>query len=195
MKIKKHIANLFDRMCKDAVICGLREEIKDLTAHNEAQQSYIERLQRERKVSIETFEKNRKYIEALLCNFESKGSMTFEEFTQWHNNFTGGWYSFLIQPKRIRLTVVSFCFHDMYEITKHPRSWFKCKPELQAGTELRVRSITRNFYGTFYCCDIPEGVELEKGFIPTYDIPLGNAEVIEWGEPENVTVIKKESKS
>ena len=78
----------------------------------------------------------------------------------------------------IRLKVSSFCFHDMYEMTKHPRSWFKPKPELQAGTELHVISITQNFYGTFYCCYVPVGIRLEYGCIPTYDIPIGSAEVI-----------------
>lgn len=84
----------------------------------------------------------------------------------------------------IRLVKCSFCFQDMYEMTKHPRSWYKCKPELQIGTELRVRSITRNFYGTFYCCEVPDGMKIEKGCIPTYDIPVNSAEVIKWREPK-----------
>ena len=82
----------------------------------------------------------------------------------------------------IRLVRCSFCFRDMYEMTKHPRSWYKCKPELQIGTELRVRSITRNFYGTFYCCEVPDGMKIEKGCIPTYDIPVNSAEVIKLRE-------------
>ena len=188
MKIKQHIANLFERMCNDAVISGLREEIEQLTAERNAQNEYIERFNIQRDQFFKQVDGNRKYIEALLCNIESKGSMTYEEFVSWHNNYTGGWYSFLNEPKRIRLIVCSFCFQDMYEMTKHPRSWFKCKPELQIGTELRVRSITRNFYGAFYCCDVPEGVEIEKGCIPTYDIPVANAAIIEWGEPKEDAV-------
>lgn len=82
----------------------------------------------------------------------------------------------------IELNVVCFCFHDMYEMTKHPRAWFKCKPELQIGTRLNVKSITSNFYGTFYTCGIPEGVKVDQDCIQTYDIPVYNAKVIKWKE-------------
>lgn len=40
------------------------------------------------------------------------------------------------------------------------------------------------FYGTFFKCKIPEGIEIDKGCIPTYDIPIYNAQVIEWEYPE-----------
>ena len=70
----------------------------------------------------------------------------------------------------------------MYEMTKHPRAGFKCKPELQIGTRLNVKSITSNFYGTFYTCEIPEGVKVDQECIQTYDIPVYNAEVIKWKE-------------
>lgn len=80
----------------------------------------------------------------------------------------------------IKLQVSSFCFHDMYEMTKYPRSWFKCKPKLQIGTELRVLSIVRNFYGEFYHCDAPDGMTLGEVTNPTYDIPVYNAAVVKW---------------
>ena len=89
-----------------------------------------------------------------------------------------------IYAKVIRLSNASFCFQDMYEMTKHPRSWYKRKPELKAGTDLIVENIWSNFYGTFFKCKIPEGIEIDKGCIPTYDIPIYNAQVIEWEYPE-----------
>lgn len=182
MKIKQHIANLFDRLCTDAVISGLRSEIEQLNNYQEAQNRYIEGLNKERHNLYHRYYNQKQYIEALLCNFESKGSMSYEEFVYWHNNYKEGWTTFLVDPDQIRLKVVSFCFRDMYEMTKHPRAWFVCKPELQIGTELKVKSITHNFYGTFYTCEVPDGIQIDKRCIPTYDIPVNNAEVIKWKE-------------
>lgn len=78
----------------------------------------------------------------------------------------------------IKLVVCSFCFHDMYEMTKHPRSWYVCKPELQIGTELHVKLIVHNYFGEFYRCDAPEGMTMEGVTNPEYDIPVWNALVV-----------------
>ena len=86
----------------------------------------------------------------------------------------------------IELSVCSFCFRDMYEMTKYPRSWYVCKPELQRGTELRVLSVVRNFYGKFYHCAAPDGITLEGVTNPEYDIPVYNAVAVKWREKEDM---------
>ena len=84
--------------------------------------------------------------------------------------------------KVIELKNVCFCFHDMYEMTKYPRGWFKRKPELQAGTNLTVKQITRNDYGTFFTCVAPNFIDCKKFSIETYDIPVYSASIVEWKE-------------
>lgn len=66
---------------------------------------------------------------------------------------------------RIRLKKETLCAHDVHELTKYPRPWFKAKPALPAGTELEVDKEWSNFYGTYYRCG-------------EYDIPVDAAVII-----------------
>lgn len=79
------------------------------------------------------------------------------------------------KPKVIKLQVVSLCFHDMYEMTKYPRSWYIPKPELPIGTELEVKDVFNNFYGEFYRCAAPNFIDTKRYSNATYDIPVYNA--------------------
>jgi len=58
------------------------------------------------------------------------------------------------------------CAHDKHELVNYPRSWFKAKPTLPAGTVLEVKKKWSNFFGTYYRCETADG---------EYDIPIENA--------------------
>ena len=47
----------------------------------------------------------------------------------------------------IKLKRDTMCAHDEHEMTKYPRSGFKAKPMLPAGTVLNVDKEWSNFYG------------------------------------------------
>ncbi len=71
---------------------------------------------------------------------------------------------------KIKLIKETQCAHDVYEMTKYPRPWFKPKPALPEGIVLTVDSEWSNFYGSYYRCTQENG---------TYDIPISSAEVID----------------
>lgn len=71
---------------------------------------------------------------------------------------------------KIRLTENAMCAHDLHELTKYPRPWFKAKPTLPKGTVLTVKEQWANFFGSYYRCEHENG---------TYDIKRIEAEVIE----------------
>ena len=80
---------------------------------------------------------------------------------------------------KIHLLQASSCADDEHDIRNYPRSSFKSKPELPAGTRLIVKEKWQNFYGRYYRCYLPDEMK-DKGYsIPYYDIPAYKAEVIE----------------
>lgn len=79
-----------------------------------------------------------------------------------------------MKPNKIKLLKPSRCAHDEYELLNYPRKWFVAKPELPVGTELSVISTFANFYGSYYRCAMPEGME-DKYSIGYYDIPASKA--------------------
>lgn len=73
---------------------------------------------------------------------------------------------------KIHLWKTSCCAADEHEIGCYPRSSFKLKPVLPAGTILTVKE-------KYYRCYLPNEMK-DKGYsIPYYDIPADKAEVIE----------------
>lgn len=79
---------------------------------------------------------------------------------------------------KIKLLVNTLCSHDTYEMTKYPRPWYVPKPELKEGTELDVSETWGNFYGTYYRCPLPDGMDGVYS-APAYDIDINKAEIIE----------------
>lgn len=80
---------------------------------------------------------------------------------------------------KIILTEDTLCAHDVHETTYYPRDWFKSKPKLKVGTILHVKDIWNNFYGQYYKCDIPEGIDVTGCTINyEYDIPVQKAKII-----------------
>lgn len=71
-----------------------------------------------------------------------------------------------MKKRLIELTKDTMCAHDKHELVNYPRSWFKAKPTLPAGTVLEVKEEWSNFYGTYYRCETADG---------EYDIPIENA--------------------
>ncbi len=71
------------------------------------------------------------------------------------------------------------CAADEHETGCYPRSSFKPKPELPAGTILTVKEKWQNFYGKYYRCYLPDEMKAKGYSIPYYDIPADKAEVIE----------------
>lgn len=74
-----------------------------------------------------------------------------------------------MEEKTIELIKDTMCAHDLHEIKKYPRPWFKPKPKLPKGTRLVVEEEWVNFYGAYYRCSHENG---------EYDIPKENAKVI-----------------
>lgn len=68
---------------------------------------------------------------------------------------------------------------QLKEYMAKPRSSFKLKPVLPAGTILTVKEKWQNFHGVYYRCYLPDEMK-DKGYsIPYYDIPADKAKVIE----------------
>lgn len=91
----------------------------------------------------------------------------------------------VLSQLRIRAMKIHLCYSscccaaDEHETGCYPRSSFKPKPELPAGTILTVKEKWQNFYGVYYRCYLPDEMK-DKGYsIPYYDIPADKAEVIE----------------
>lgn len=78
---------------------------------------------------------------------------------------------------KVKLLVNTFCSHDQYEMTKYPRSSYVPKPELPKGTVLEVAKTWSNYYGTYYRCPLPEGMDGVYSS-PEYDIDINKAEII-----------------
>lgn len=80
---------------------------------------------------------------------------------------------------KIRLIKETMCAHDWHEVTNHPRPWYKSKPILPEGTVLDVKNQWSNFYGSYYKCSVPSGVDVSGCTVDyEYDIPVENAIVI-----------------
>lgn len=71
-----------------------------------------------------------------------------------------------MKKRLIELTKDTMCAHDKHELVNYPRSWFKAKPTLTAGTVLEVKEEWSNFFGKYYRCETADG---------EYDIPIENA--------------------
>lgn len=82
----------------------------------------------------------------------------------------------------IRLKYVGVCANDQHEMTLHPRQGYKPKPCLRIGTILRVKEEWANYYGSYYRCYPPEGMEGHYTRSEHYDIPTSIA-VITAGTP------------
>lgn len=63
----------------------------------------------------------------------------------------------------------TLCAHDVHEVTHYRTMSLTIKPELKAGTVLKVTDFEENAYGMFYVCQTEEGY---------YYIPLARAERI-----------------
>lgn len=83
-----------------------------------------------------------------------------------------------INVTEIQLLQASSCANDEHEIENYPRPSFKPKPEILAGTRLRVKEEWQNFYGRYYRCYLPDEMK-DKGYsIPWYDIPVDKKAIV-----------------
>ena len=88
MLVARFLARLFDKLCQDAVIKGLRFEVEMLKKHEARQEALMERMKKKIDYQKEIIDDDAAYYQALMKQFEAFGSMTFAEFTIWHNKYT-----------------------------------------------------------------------------------------------------------
>ena len=51
----------------------------------------------------------------------------------------------------------TLCAHDVHEVTRYRTMSLTIKPELKAGTVLKVTDFEENAYGMFYVCRTEDG--------------------------------------